>query len=573
MKLFTICFLFTLISCSFKNKDKPSHLNVALTSKISTLDPAVCFDTICAEVVYQIYEPLYEYDYLVRPYRLKPLLAEDMPIIEDGGKKYTIKIKKNVQYHPHKAFGNADRTVTAHDIINQIKRLAHPKTESNGWWLFENKIVGLDNFRKKAKSDFSDFHSFEVSGLKAENDHTLVIKLNKPFPQLQFALAMAFTAPVPRELIQYYKNDLNHEAIGTGPFKLTKWDKGLSVKLAKFESYHPSTYPKKGDRYAYQHDLLKDQGKPIPFLEGVTFHIMKEAQTRWLNFLSKKIDFIILTKDHFSIALDPSGELKSEYKEQGIQVQVAPTLTYWWLSFNMNDPVVGKNIYLRQAIAHAVNIERYIKIFTNNIALKANSIYPPGVPGYDPASKLPYSYDLKKAKEFMVKAGYKDGKGLPIINYDVRGSNQVSRQMGEFIASELEKIGIKIQININTFPGFLNKARTGQLQFWQGGWAMDYPDPENTIQLFIKKNHPPGPNSSYFEDKKVEKLYEELSQLKPGSDTKDILEQVEKIVHEHLPWVMQFYARNYILFHKKVKNFRQSDIVYNNYKYLRLDAK
>lgn len=571
MKLFTFVLIALLVSCNFKSKEKSSILKVALSSKVSTLDPAVCFDTVCAEPLYQIYEPLFEYDYLVRPYRPKPLLAEDMPIIEDGGTKYTIKIKKNIYYHDSPAFGKAKRTVVAQDFINQIKRLAHPRTQSNGWWLFENKVVGLDNFRKKAQDDFSDFYSFKVEGLQAPDDHTLVIKLNKPFPQLQFALAMAFTAPVPREVIQYYKNNLAHEAVGTGPFQLVKWDKGLSIKLEKFQQYKHSFFPKKGDRYAYQNELLKDQGKAIPFLEGIHFYIMQEAQTRWLNFLAEKIDFIILTKDHFSIALDNQGELKKEYIDKGIKVQISPTLTYWWLAFNMQDPVVGKNIYLRKAIAHAVDIDRYVKIFTNNIALKANSIFPPGIPGYDPTSKLPYNYDLVKAKEFLKMAGYPEGKGLPVINYDVRGASQVSRQMGEFIASELEKIGIKIRININTFPGFLNKARTGQLQFWQGGWAMDYPDPENIIQLLIKKNHPPGPNSSYFYDERVEKAYKKLAEMKPGEDLNPILSSVESIVHENLPWVMQFYSRNYILHHKKVKNFRHSDLIYNNYKYLRLD--
>ena len=45
----------------------------------------------------------------------------------------------------------------------------------------------------------------------------------------------------------------------------------------------------------------------------------------------------------------------------------------------------------------------------------------------------------------------------------------------------LAQIGIKVKVNLNSFPGFLNKAKTGQLEMWQGGWAMDYPDPENIV--------------------------------------------------------------------------------------------
>ena len=80
---------------------------------------------------------------------------------------------------------------------------------------------------------------------------------------------------------------------------------------------------------------------------------------------------------------------------------------YWWLAFNMNDPILGKNLKLRQSIAHAVNIEKFIKLFTSNVGLRANSIYPPGVPGYDPSAELPFTYNVEKAKELIKEAGVK----------------------------------------------------------------------------------------------------------------------------------------------------------------------
>lgn len=569
-----IKFFLTLLlvtSCSPKDLSKNNILNVALTTTVSTLDPALSYDTVSAEVVYQIHESLFEYEYLIRPYHLKPLLAQAMPLIEENGTKYTIKIKEGVQYHPSPAFKGKTRFLKAIDFVNQIKRLAYRPTKSNGWWLFDEKIIGLNKFRNLVTKDMNTFFSYKIEGIQATDEHTLVIKLKKPYPQLLYALAMSLTTPIPEEIIRYEKNDLSQGTVGTGPFLLRAWKKGLSIKLDRNLKYHPSKYPNKGDRVSYQRKLLQDKGKLLPFIDGIKFNIMKEAQTRWLNFLKKRIDFIVLTKDHFSIALDRNGKLNPDYKDKGIQLQIAPTLTYWWLAFNMTDPILGKNLYLRKAIAHAINIDKYIKIFTNNIALKANSIYPPGVPGYDPTNQLPYKYNQKLAKKYLEKAGFPDGKGLPEINYDVRGTSTVSRQMGDYIRSELEKIGIKIKININSFPGFLTKARTGRLQFWQGGWAMDYPDAENTVQLLTTKNITPGPNSSYFTNTTVDKDYNIISETKNKSLKKDKMKEVEKIVNEKLPWIMQYYSRKYILFHKRVKNFRQSDLIYSNYKYLKLE--
>lgn len=570
---FIFIFIFILnFGCAKKNtKKERDTLNFALTSNISTLDPAVSYDTVSAKIVYQIYESLYEYDYLKRPYQIKPLLAKDLPIIEQNGLKYTIKIKTNIQYHDSPAFSGKKRYVKAVDFINQIKRLAFKGTKSSGWWLFDNKIIGLNEFREKAKDDLSDFFDYQVEGLSAPSDDTLVIKLLKPYPQLIYALGMAFTTPIAEELITYFKNDLSQTAIGTGPYKMISWQKSSSFKMTKFLSYHEEKFPSQGDRYSFEHKLVSDAGKRLPFIKNITFHIMKEGQTRWLNFRKKKIDIVVLTKDYFMVALDKSGELSKEFKQENIKLQVAPTLTYWWLAFNMNHPILGKNKLLRKAFAHAINIDEYIRSFTNNIALKANSIYPPGVMGYSPANELPYKYDPEIAKKFLAKAGYPNGKGLPIFQYDVRGSATVSRQMGEFIKMELEKIGIRVRVNLNTFPGFLNKAKTGQLEIWQGGWAMDYPDPENVIQLLISKNHPPGPNATAYSNPKVDELYEKLFLTQDKLEILGITKKVEKMIAEDVPWVMQFYSRNYILYHGHLKNFRQSDLVNNNLKYLRLE--
>lgn len=572
IKIFNTLLLVALfISCTKNTKKNSNELNLALTGNVSTLDPALSYDTVSAKIVYQVYESLYEYEYLVRPYQLKPLLAESFPSIENNGLKYTIKLKDNIYYHNSAAFKGKSRKVIAQDFINQFKRLAYKPVASNGWWLFDRKIKGLNEFREKVGTDLNSFFETKVSGLYAPDDLTLVIELTKPYPQLIYALAMSFTTPIPKEIIVDRNNDLQDNPVGTGPYIFKSWERQAAIKLERNRKYHKSVYPSKGDRFANEKKMLSDSGKNLPFIDKINFSIMKEAQTRWLNFRAKKIDAIVLTKDHFPLALNKSGELNDEFKKEGIQLQIAPTLTFWWLSFNMNDEILGKNLKLRQAIAHAINIENYIALFTNNIGLKANSIYPPGVLGYSPTHKPPYEYDLNKAKMLMKEAGHLDGKGLPVFKYDVRGSSTTSRQMGEFIAKELAKIGIKIEVVMNTFPGFLKKAKKEQLQIWQGGWAMDYPDPENVAQLLISKNKPPGPNSSSYHNPVVDKLYEKLFTANSEDQILELTQSIEKQVEADLPWIMQFYSRNYVLFHSHVKNFRQSDLVNNNIKYLRVE--
>ncbi len=566
--IFLITFLL-VFSCT-KNQQKNDVIEISLTGEISSIDPAACYDTVCYVPVTQVYESLYEFNYLKRPYSLRPLLAAGMPEISKDRLTYTFKLKKGIKYHDSPLIPKG-REVKAIDIINQIKRISFlGTTTSKGFWLFDGKIKGLNEWRNKVQTDLNLFFSEGIEGLSSPDDQTLVIKLNSPYPQLLYALSMSFTSPIPEEAIKASQNDFTREAVGTGAYYITSYNPSQGVELKKNDQYATSTYPTEGDHWARENGLLKDAGAKLPFMNKVKLTVIKEAQTDWLNFMKKKIDLINLTKDHYHVALTQDGKLKPEIIKQEIQLQTSPTLIYWWIQFNLKDPIIGKNLNLRKAIAHAVNYDKYIELFTYNVAQKANSIFPPGIPGYSPSQELPYKYDLNAAKDFLKKAGYPDGKGLPTLKFDIRGSDTRRRQMGEFVQQELRQIGINVEIIINTFPGFLDKARKGELQFWQGGWVMDYPDSENVLQLLSTQNLPPGSNYSNYSNPEFDRLFKEAREIEDGKRKFELMKKMEDMVNAELPWAMQYYSRNYILSHKYLKNFMYSDIIYNHIKYLKI---
>lgn len=576
MKVF-LTVIFSILLLALSACRKASEVNVddataqlPLTEQIETLDPATAYDVISGTIVYQVYEQLYEYHYLKRPYVIQPLLAEGLPEVSEDGLTYTVKIKKGVLYHENEIFNGQKREVKADDFITQIKRIAFTGTRSNGWFLFKDRVIGLDEFRKNIKT-LDQFEKTNVPGLIAQDDYTLVIKLKAPYPQLKYVLAMSFTSPMPIEAVKKFNNIMNENMIGTGPYELVKWNRGLNVIVKKNKAYRGGIYPSQGDRFAYQYDLLKDSNKKIPFLEKIEFKIIKESQTQWLNFLNKKVDFLPIPKDNFNTAINVQGKLSKELEDDSIKLQVVPTLTYWWVAFNMQHPILGKNRELRKAMAHAINVEKYIQLFTNNVGQKANSIFVPGIPGYDPTAQVKFSYNPKKAKELLAKAGYPEGKGLPSFTYDVRGSSTQSRQQGEFIKNELEKIGIKIDVVVNTFPGFLDKLRKGQTQIYLDGWALDFPDAENIAQLLYSQSHPPGPNHAFYVNPEMDKLIDELKFLPDGERKFSLMKEMNEIIQDDMPWVMLFYKRDYVLHHGHLKNFRRSGLINNYIKYLKID--
>ncbi len=563
--------LFFLWSCSKPESEKTSKtFSMNITSEISTLDPANSYDNVSGTIMYQVYEQLYEYHYLNRPYELKPLLAEEMPKIEDNGKRYIIKIKKNIRYHDDPAFKGKIRHVKAEDFITSIKRLVFAPLNSTGSWLVEDLVLGIEDFTKTVGNDFKKLQTTPIKGIYARDEFTLVIELLRPSPQFIYKLAMSFVSPLPMEAVEYYKNDLTYRTVGTGPFYISKIDPKTEVQLQKFKDYHESFYPGEGDRYANSIGLLKDAGEKLPFLETVNIFVVKDNKERWQKFLNKEIDVLVIPQDLHNEIFDENGNLNDKMKKMGVHIQTMPTLTFWWLAFNMKDPVLGKNPNLRKAIAHAIDMEEYVRRFTNNTGQKANSILTPGVFGYSPSQELSYKYDLELSKQFLEKAGYPAGKNLPEIVYDTRAESKLSNSQAEYFKEQLAKVGIKLKIVKNNFNEYLEKSRTGHLQFFQDGWTLDYPDAENIFQLLHSQNHAPGPNASFYTNAQFDEIYSKLSKLSDGEERMNLMITAQAIINEDVPWIMQYYSRNFILYHDYVKNYRPSDIVFNYLKYIRV---
>ncbi|MBF0297718.1 MAG: hypothetical protein HQK51_03305 [Oligoflexia bacterium] len=567
----SLSLLTLLTSCNLFKKNGPNIAHIPLESNISSLDPANAYDLVSGNVIYQIYETLYEYHYLKRPYTLQPLLAEALPLIDNQGKKYTIKIKKNILYHDNPCFKGQKRFVKAQDFATEFKRLAFAPTNSNGMWSFNGVIKGLKEFRDKAKNDFKLFKKFDIEGIKTPDDQTLVIELTAALPQFTYLLAMSHAAPIPLEAFDCYKNDFSDQDLGTGPFTMKEWIKEKSVKLERFKNYRDDFYPNTGDRWAHDHDLLKDAGKKIPFIDGIEFYLLKDFQSRWDYFVEKKVDLIdSIPKNKINDYITPSGDLNPELVRKNINFEISPSLIYWWLAFNMRDSIVGKNKNLRFAIAYAIDFDKFIKLFTHNIGQKANSIYPPSIPGYDPRKQLNFTYNIDTAKKYLKLAGFSETKPPPTIIFDTRGNDTRNVLQAEFIKSELKKVGIDIKITLNSFPEFLEKARKGKLQFWQGGWSLDFPDTVNVLQLLSSKNFPPGPNNYYYDNKKFEELYAQVSKMENEQQKFNLLREIEDIVLNDLPWIMTFYDRKYVLYNYQLKNYRHSDLVYNYLKYVKI---
>lgn len=568
-------------ACSKKSAVQSNVLKIALKDDVKTLDPANAYDSVSWDVLPNIVDTLLQYKYLEDQAILEPLLAETMPSYSKDGKTVTIKIKKGILYADDAAFkatSGKGRELKAQDFVLEFKRLALPALQSQGSWIFEGKVAGFSEFQKKLQGLKGDAlkKAFDetYAGFKAIDDHTLEIKLNEPYPTLNYILAMPFTAPVPQEAVDAYADsdgNLRDHPVGTGPYVLKTWKTGQGLFLEKNMNYRENYPTVSGSSRLKEAGFLKDAGKALPFISALQFEIIKEDQPRLLKFQSGEIDTFELTKDSFRASMDNGKEVNAELAKQGVQAEWEDSLVMYYVGFNMKDKILS-NKYVRQAISSAIDREKWIDTFEKFTGSKADQLTPPGLADRVKSSGIKYDYNVEKAKALLAKAGYPNGEGMPALNFDFRGAETRYRQMGEFFVQQLGAIGIKVNVILNTFPAYLEKAKQGNLQISLGGWNFDYPDVENGYQLLFGPNKAPGPNEVLFENAKYDSLYKKVSAMPAGSKgRKELVEQMEALVQEELPWAYGYFRKTYRLRQGFVKNFRVAETIQNKYKYMRIE--
>lgn len=575
--------LFTLvpIGCGRSPSDeKPQEmvLNHALATKITGLDPGNQRDTTSIVVRNQIFETLYQYHYLKRPYQLVPLLAEGMPEFSDDRLTCTVKIKKGVYFQDDECFrGGKGRELKAQDFIYSIKRIANVKYLSQNWAFIDDKIVGLDEFReytKTCKSEEDIDYSREVEGLEAPDDYTFVVKLKRPWPQvIDNLMADISGAPVAKEAVDYYGKDIISHPVGTGPFMLKEWRRGSYIELVRNPTFRGEAYPSEGEPGDAEAGYLDDAGKTMPFADKVVWTIIEENQPRWFLFLQGKLDASTIPKDNWSEVIAGKGKLTPEMKQRNIHLKTFMDPAVFWLGFNVQDPVLVNNKPLRRAISYAVDRAKFIELFRNNRDMVAHGIIPALMASYNPKIKEKgYAiYDPEKARELLEKAEKIHGSKLPLLKISMPGTDTFYRQFGQFLKRNLEAVGLDIEVEYMDGPTYWEKLNKGSFQTFCSGGSAGIPDAQDFLSSFYGKYWPPGTNSFKYLNPAFDKLYEEAGLMADSPERRELYRKMELIVLEDCPAAFLNHRVAYALHHDWYKNYKPHVYAHNLSKYRRID--
>lgn len=568
--------LFSVAGCGRENAAAlKKEINLCASGKVNSLDPAESVDYVSGQMVSALYDTLLEYDYMKRPYILRPSMLESMPEVNPGMTEFKFTLRDDLYFISDKCFKNntdADRgrKINSNDVVFSFMRLADGRLHSPGFWIFRGKIKGIDKFRdESASAPANDYSIYDKAceGFEIIDERRFTIKLREPDPRFLYRLAMPFASIVPKEAAILYGQSFSENAVGSGPFILEDWCRDFRIVMRKNPAYRKQLFPEAASP--------ADRTKTLPFADKVTCYLVKQPFASWLMFLQGGLDASTLEKDSMDMVSAGGAGLSPALTSRGIRLIKVPEFQINYVGFSFTDPLLSGNSDLRKAISLAFNTADRIKLLQGKL-VPANGAIPPGTPGYEAEFVNEYSrYDVNKASEYLKKAGFpgggdpKTGKALE-FTFDLMGTTPQHRQLAELMVNDMKKIGIKIKPVLNNKPRFLQKSSQGQLQLFRLGWIGDYPDAENFLQLFYGKNAG-SCNRSFYRDAKFDSMYEEILKMPDSPERTQKYAVMNRYLTDQCPWIFESFPMSYLLVHSWLENYSPHDFVLSNWKYLSVD--
>ncbi len=400
----------------------------------------------------------------------------------------------------------------AQDMARSLKRIADKRTVSPNGWIMA-----------------------DVASVEAKDETTVEIRLKRRVHYFPWLMAM------PCAGVRMENGD------GTGPYRLTQWRRN--------------------------HKMTFERRRPVrDGFDIVRYYVIDDASTRWLMFLKGEIDLLgNISRDNWDAVVGKDGSLDDILVQKGVRMVSGDTLDVLYIGFNMDDPVVGSNVKLRQALNAAFDFPTWRK-FYNGCISKCDGPLPQGIDGRI-EEPFAYSWNPEKAKKLMIEAGYpggidpKSSKRL-VLTLSLGRATQEGREAGELLASFYEKIGVKLELKFMTWESFLRAVNEGRVQMYQMGWVGDYPDAQNFLQLFHSGNARPGPNRMNYKNAAFDRAYESAMAADTPERRNGHWLECQRIIREDCPWIFTHCNRSFSLVSRRVGNFIPGAFPYGNEKHL-----
>lgn len=493
--------------------DHGNTLVVLSSSAPDSLDPGMSYTALSWQMMFNVYDGLLTYKKAggAAGNQLVPDLAVAMPVVSDGGKTYSFKMRAGVKFGPP-----ANREVLPSDIKWAIERLY--KLPSPGLGFYQS-IDGADAYAKgKAK---------DLSGIVVDDTaRTIQFHLTAADGTFSYKLAMMFAVAVPKETPA---KDMSFRGFvpATGPYHFSEYTAQRRILITKnpvFQSWSPDV--------------------PAGHVNGIDIQLGPAADNSVTKIKQGTAD---MSLDGIPAARLP-GLKRDPSQKTNIHQEIQATTQYIF----MNTQVAPfNNKLLRQAVNYAVDRRALVKLLGGR-AVATENVLPPLLPGFKAHNLYP-GPDLAKARQLVAASGVKPGK---ISFWCLAGTGP--NPTAEYMQKVLNDLGFTTELKCLDFAVFFttigNPSTKAQIGF--ANWGQDFPEGSDFVDVLLngKRITPQGNNNAAMyqgQDAEIARVNLLLDQKQRDAAWSALDEKIM----EDAPWAPYANPVSYTLTSSRVRNF------------------
>lgn len=452
-------------SASSSPTSKANEVIVAIQSDGKTLDPHKAVDAGSMRLIENMYSTLMRYTDTYGNVEPDLLASRD---VADDFRTFTLTIRDDATFH---ASGKA---VTAADVVYSLNRI---------------REIGI---RAEPLAT--------LSSIEATDEHTVVMKFDKPMSPLLTYLAHPMYAIVDRDVVDANAGDLGGVDAGSGPFALVRWDRNRALVLKKHDKYHADGLPK---------------------LDRVTYRPIPDETARTTALVNGEVDIVLDVPVQDIDMLTSSTNVAVE-STQG---------TFWeYLGLNTNQPPLN-DPRVRQAIAWALDRSALNNAVKYGRATELTAgVIPSHHWAYADFTLYP-NRDIDKAKALLADAGLADGFDVTL---KVGADFPYQVQAAGIVKQMLKDANIRVDLQRLESTMFFADLGEGNFQMTLVGWV-GFVDPDEWLYAIY---HSDGKyNQQGYSNSEVDRLLEQGRAVGDREQRKAIYAEAQKLITADAPTV------------------------------------
>ena len=474
-------------------------LTIAQAKSPIEFDPVVLNDVPSGQISEQVFDGLYTYK---KGTSFTPVIADGTPKKTNGGKKWTVSLKKGPK------FQNGD-AVTAEDVKYTFLAPVEEDTEN------ATEVEMIDS-------------------IDTPDDQTVVFNLKYAYGPFMTTMTRGI---VPKKVREQDKKKFNKQnPVGAGPFTFTEFKQGDHVTIERWDDYW---------------------GDPMPNLGEVVFNPVEEQTTRVTSLKTGENDFIVTIPPKLWDKVKNMGDTT---------VSDVASMSYYYLAFNCNDgPTADKSIRKAIGHTFSMDdaVDRYVipsgvrqysplpKKLTDDWGFPANKW-----------KNMAPEKDIDKAKSMLDDSDDvpDDWEATIIVPPDEK-----RKQIGITVSNGLQEAGYGGNVTQLDWGKFLDTYNTGKASDYNMftlGWS-GQPDPDAFLYYLLSSSESDGgSNGAYYTDEQVSKLIMQGRKSADRSERKKIYTKAVTQILEDLPHIPAYALKNSFAMKSSVQDFQAHSVLY-----------